>query len=137
VTATNGSSALVSPGERAPAQAQAETLFAESRGLIHQTLVSRYRLPDSVAIQMEEDLRVWFVRFCDRPGAPRPADARHTLLVMACVFARASQKYRLETGERTWTEPLERLLRRDPADVARDASRPLKILYRRLHEPAR
>lgn len=132
---TAGSSALVADGPRVPADA--EILFRESRGLVHQTLLSRYRLPDSHAIHMEEDLRQWFVRFCERPGAPGSAGARHTLLVMACVFARGSQKYRLETGEREWDEPLERLLRRDPADVAREASRGLRILFPRLHEETR
>jgi hypothetical protein len=53
------------------------------------------------------------------------------------VFARGNQRFRLETGQRAWEESLERLLRRDPADVAREASRDLKILYRGLHDPGR
>lgn len=132
---SEGSSALVSEGNRAPAQA--DVLFRESRGLLHRTLVARYRIPDSDAVVIEEDLRQWFVRFCERPGAPGAAGARHTLLVMACVFARGSQRFRLETGQRAWDETLERVLRRDPADVAREASRDLKILYRGLHEDGR
>jgi hypothetical protein len=130
---TVGSNALASESGRT--SADPELLFRESRGLIHQTLVTRYRIPDAEAVRIEEDLEQWFIRFCERPGAPGSSEARHTLLLMACVFARATQRYRLETGERAWDEALERFLRRDPVDVAREASRPLKILYRRLHEP--
>ena len=132
MTTTIGSNALASEGRQTPADA--ELLFRESRGLIHQTLVSRYRIPDAEAVRIEEDLQQWFLRFCERPGAPGSSGARHTLLLMSCVFARATQRYRLETGERAWDEALERLLRRDPVDVAREASRPLRVLYSGLHE---
>jgi len=109
------------------------TVFRESLGLVHVTLIREYRMQESEAVKLEEDLSVWFHRFCRRAGSPAPRDCRHFLLVMGCLFARGQQKFSVETGDRPFDERLARVLRRDPADVAREVSRPLKLLYHQLH----
>ncbi len=111
------------------------TVFQESRGLIHATFVSHYRIGEREATELERDLQDWFIRFCRRKESPPAREARPTLLLMACVFGRSFQKYLLETGDRPWDERLERLLRREPVAVAREVSRGLRLLYHRLHEP--
>jgi len=111
----------------------ASAVFRESLGLIHTSLVEHYRLADPEARRLEKDLFVWFERFCRRPGSPPARECRHSLLVMACLFARGQQKFLVETGDRPFDEKLDRVLRRDPAEVAREVSRPLKLLYYRLH----
>ena len=108
-------------------------VFKESAGSVREALVRHYRVEDREAAQLSADLKEWFDRFCRRAGAPSPREARHTLLLMACVFGRGYQKYRVETGARRAEERLERVLRRDPSEVAREVSRGLKLLYRRLH----
>lgn len=112
---------------------EAESVFRESKDLIREALTRHYRVEEREALSLEADLRDWFHRFCRRAGAPPPRDSRHTLLLMACVFGRGYQRYAIETGVRAFDERLDRVLRRDPAEVAREVTRTLKLLYRRLH----
>lgn len=112
---------------------QALIIFRESLGLIRSTLTKTYRLPEAETSAVETDLHTWFVRFCERPGAPHPRESRHSLLVMACELARGIQRSRVETGRLEFDSRLDRILRRDPSEVAREVSRDLKILYYALH----
>ncbi len=116
---------------------QIHVIFQESLGLIHSTFVMQYRMEEAEARLLETDLSTWFDKFCRRPGLPPPRDCRHNLVVMACVFARGHQRRRIETGEVEPDEWLEAVLRREPVEIAREVSRPLKILYHRLHEVRR
>lgn len=103
-------------------------VFQDTLGLIHIALVSHYQLSESEALELEKDLYVWFLRFCYRPGNSSPRDARPFLLVACCQFAREYQRYVLGSGVRTSDEKLQRLLDREPLDVARDFSRSLELL---------
>jgi hypothetical protein len=103
-------------------------VFQETLGLIHIALVTHYQLGESEALELEKDLYVWFLRFCYRPGNSSARDARPFLLVACCQFAREYQKYMLGSGVRPSDEKLQRLLDREPLDVARDFSRSLELL---------
>lgn len=104
------------------------SVFQETLGLIHIALVTHYQLTESEAQELEKDLYVWFLRFCYRPGNSSPRDARPFLLVACCQFAREYQRYVLGSGVRSSDEKLQRLLDREPLDVARDFSRSLELL---------
>jgi hypothetical protein len=106
--------------------AEIEAVFRETLGLVHIALVSHYLLSEQEATELEKDLFVWFRRFCYRPGAS-PRENRPFLLVACCQFAREYQKYLVGTGVRSTDEKLQTLLDRDPADVAHDFSRSLKL----------
>ena len=106
--------------------AEIEAVFHETLGLVHIALVSHYLLSEQEATELEKDLFVWFRRFCYRPGAT-PRENRPFLLVACCQFAREYQKYLVGTGVRDSDEQLKLLLDRDPADVAHDFSRSLKL----------
>ncbi len=110
------------------------TVFRESAGLIHATLTTQYQMEESEARDLERDLAVWFERFCRRPGSPPARDCRHSLIVMTCLFARGHQRHRIEADLLEPNERLDRVLRREPVEVARDVSRGLKLLYHQLHE---
>ena len=103
-------------------------VFQETLGLIHIALVTHYQLSESEALELEKDLYVWFLRFCYRPGNSSPLDARPFLLVACCQFAREYQRYVVGSGARVSDEKLQRLLEREPLDVARDFSRSLELL---------
>jgi hypothetical protein len=107
-------------------------VFQETLGLIHIALVTHYQLGESEALELEKDLYVWFARFCYRPGNSSPLDARPFLLVACCQFAREYQRYMLGSGVRTSDERLQRLLDREPLDVARDFSKSLQLLSFRI-----
>ncbi|HEY7368679.1 MAG TPA: hypothetical protein VIA29_02255 [Thermoanaerobaculia bacterium] len=111
------------------------TVFRESLGLVHSTLTRTYHLEVETARDVEKELYRWFERFCQREGSPSPWECRDSLLVMACAYARERQRRRVETGEIEFREALDRTLRRDPIEIAREVSRPLRLLYHRLHEP--
>jgi hypothetical protein len=113
---------------------EVRVIFQESLGLVHSTFVTQYRMEESEARRVESDLLTWFDKFCRRPGLPPPRDCRHNLIVMACVFARGHQRHRIETGAVEPDEWLEAVLRREPVEIAREVSLPLKILYHRLHD---
>ncbi len=113
---------------------QVRIVFRESLGLVHSTFVTQYRMEESEARRLENDLSTWFEKFCRRPGLPPPRDCRHNLIVMACVFARGHQRHRIEIGAVEPDEWLDAVLRREPVEIAREVSRPLKILYHRLHD---
>jgi len=113
---------------------QVRIVFQESQGLVHSTFVTQYCLEESEARRLESDLALWFHKFCRRPGLPPPRACRHNLIVMACVFARGLQRDRIERGVLEADEWLDLVLRREPVEVAREVSRPLKILYHRLHD---
>ena len=103
-------------------------VFQETLGLIHLALVSHYDLEELEAIELEKDLYIWFVRFCLRPGNFSPAQSRPFLMVACCQFAREYQKYLIGTGVRQSDGKLQKLLDREPGDVARDFSRNLEFL---------
>ncbi len=113
---------------------EVSTVLRESLGLIHSTLTAQYQMGESEARELERDLAVWFERFCQRPGSPPARDCRHSLIVMTCLFARGHQRHRIEVGLRASNERLNRVLQREPVEVARDVSRGLKLLYHQLHE---
>jgi len=113
---------------------QVRIIFQESLGLVHATLVTQYRIEESEAGRLERDLSVGFPKFCRRPGLPPPRTCRHNLIVMACVFARGLQRQRIENGAVEPDEWLDAILRQEPVEIAREVSRPLKILYHRLHD---
>jgi len=106
--------------------AEIQTVFQETLGLIHIALVSHYQLTENEATELEKDLFVWFRRFCYRPGAS-VKENRPYLLVACCQFAREYQKYVVGTGMRDSDERLSSLLEREPADVAHDFSRSLQL----------
>ena len=112
---------------------EADAVFRESAELIREFLAGRDRIDEQSATSLQEALRGFFQRFCWRAGAPAPREARHTLLLMACVFGRGYQRYAVETGGRALDARLDRVLARDPAEVAREVSKGLKLLYRELH----
>jgi hypothetical protein len=119
----------VLPVEREdPFELKVRGVFQETLGLIHLALVSHYDLEELDAIELEKDLYIWFVRFCMRPGNFSPSRSRPFLMVACCQFAREYQKYLIGTGVRGSNAKLERLLDREPSDVARDFSRNLDFL---------
>jgi hypothetical protein len=120
--------------EGPPPEEQVPIVCREAAGLVHTILHDHYRLPMSEVERVEAELVAWFERFCRRPEAPPPFESRHTLLVMACVFGRSAQSQRISRGETAPDDRLERVLAREPSEVAREASRPLRLLYRKLHE---
>jgi hypothetical protein len=109
-------------------------VFQDTLGLIHIALVSHYGLEELEAVELEKDLYVWFVRFCNRPAAGSARDLRPFLLVACCQFAREYQKYLFGSGTRPSTEKHKTLLDRDPGDVAGDFSRSLELLSFRRHD---
>jgi hypothetical protein len=109
-------------------------VFQDTLGLIHIALVTHYGLEELEAVELEKDLYVWFVRFCNRPGAGSARDLRPFLLVACCQFAREFQKYLVGSGTRDSNDQLKRLLDRDPGDVAGDFSRSLELLSFRRHD---
>ena len=102
--------------------------FQDTLGLIHIALVTHYGLEETEAGELEKDLYLWFLRFCMRPGNNNPRDSRPFLLVACCQFAREYQKYIIGAGVRATDDRLQRLLEREPNDVARDFSRSLELL---------
>lgn len=115
---------------------EVRAVFQDTLGLIHIALVSHYGMVDSEAMELEKDLYLWFMRFCMRPGSKTPRDSRSFLLVASCQFAREYQKYVIGTGLRESNLNTERILDREPADVAKDFSRSLEILNFRHHPDA-
>jgi len=113
-----------SPQERFDEEVTA--VFRETLGLIHIALVSHYQLSEQEATELEKDLFVWFRRFCYRPGAT-VRENRPYLLVACCQFAREYQKYLVGSGVRCSDDRLQKLLDREPADVAHDFSRSLQL----------
>ena len=105
---------------------EVESVFRETLGLIHIALVTHYQLSEQEATELEKDLFVWFRRFCYRPGAS-VKENRPFLLVACCQFAREYQKYLVDSGARDSDDKLKSLLEREPADVAHDFSRSLRL----------
>ena len=123
LTAVGGLSPEAGPGD----------IFRESTGLIREAFAREYRLDAEAIARLERELEEWFERFCRRPGAPSPLESRETLLMMACIYARSHARFLVETGAIPYDERLDRRLRRDPVEIAREISRPLRLLYRRIH----
>jgi hypothetical protein len=119
-----------------PFENQVGMIFRDTLGLIHIALVTHYGLDESEAMELEKDLHLWFLRFCMRPGNNSPIESRPFLLVACCQFAREYQKYVIGAGVRQSDEKLNRLLDREPTDVARDFSRSLELLNFRHHPDA-
>jgi hypothetical protein len=108
-------------------------IFRESTGLIREALTREYRLNAEAVARLERELGEWFERFCRRPGAAPAIESREALLMMACIYGRSQARFLVETGAIPYDERLERRLRRDPVEVARDISKPLRLLYRKIH----
>lgn len=111
-----------------PFEKDVRAIFQDTLGLIHIALVTHYGLEEGESLELEKDLYLWFLRFCMRPGNTSPRESRPFLLVACCQFAREYQKYVVGSGVRESNEKLEKLLEREPADVARDFSRSLELL---------
>jgi hypothetical protein len=111
-----------------PIEREIRTTFHDTLGLIHIALVAHYGLQESEATELEKDLYLWFVRFCRRPGNESPRQARPFLLVACCQFAREYQKYVIGSGIRSSDENLNRLLDREPSEVAKDFTKSLELL---------
>ncbi len=111
-----------------PFEKEVKGVFQDTLGLIHIALVTHYGLQECEASELEKDLYLWFLRFCMRPGNNKALDSRPFLLVACCQFAREYQRYVIGAGVRESDEKLNRLLDREPADVARDFSRSLELL---------
>jgi hypothetical protein len=111
-----------------PFELEVRSVFQGTLGLIHLALVTHYDLEELDAIELEKDLYLWFVRFCMRPGNSSPRQSRPFLMVACCQFAREYQKYLIGTGVRESNDRLQKLLDREPGDVARDFSRNLEFL---------
>lgn len=109
-------------------------IFEESSGLIAEALRREYQLDAESVARLQRELEQWFERFCRRPGAPSPLESREALLMMACIYGRSHARFLVETGSIPWDERLERRLRRDPVETAREISKPLRLLYRKIHE---
>jgi len=111
---------------------EVKAIFQGTLGLIHIALVTHYGLEENEAAELERDLSLWFLRFCMRPGNSSARESRPFLLVACCQFAREYQKYVIGAGVRQSDKRLERLLEREPSDVALDFSRSLELLnYRK------
>src|SRR5262252_9156788 len=111
-----------------PFELEVRSVFQNTLGLIHLALVSHYDLEELEAIELEKDLYVWFVRFCMRPGNFSPVQSRPFLIVACCQFAREYQRYVIGTGVKESNEKLNKLLDREPNDVAKDFARNLEFL---------
>jgi hypothetical protein len=112
----------------------ASEIFQQSSGLIAEVLRREYQLDLESVARLERELEQWFERFCRRPGAPPPLESREALLMMACIYGRSHARFLVETGTIPWDDHLERRLRRDPVEIAREISKPLRLLYRKIHE---
>jgi hypothetical protein len=111
---------------------EVKAIFQGTLGLIHIALVTHYGLEENEAAELEKDLSLWFLRFCMRPGNSSARESRPFLLVACCQFAREYQKYVIGAGVRQSDKRLEKLLEREPSDVALDFSRSLELLnYRK------
>lgn len=128
---TDGSAPLF---QEDPFEKEVRAIFQDTLGLIHIALVTHYGLEETEAGELEKDLHLWFLRFCMRPGNSSPRDSRPFLLVACCQFAREYQKYVIGVGVRSSDERLQRLLEREPSDVAHDFSRSLELLNFRHHD---
>ncbi len=111
-----------------PFELEIRSVFQGTLGLIHLALVSHYDMEELEAIELEKDLYVWFVRFCMRPGNFPPRQSRPFLMVACCQFAREYQKYLVGTGVRQVHQKVQKLLEREPSEVAKDFSRNLEFL---------
>ena len=111
-----------------PFELEVRGVFQGTLGLIHLALVTHYDLEELEAIELEKDLYVWFVRFCSRPGNFDPRNSRPFLMVACCQFAREYQRYLIGTGVREGNEKLQKLLDREPNEVAQDFNRNLDFL---------
>lgn len=117
-----------------PFEKDVRTIFHDTLGLVHIALVTHYGLEEGEAAELEKDLYLWFLRFCMRPGNSSPRESRPFLLVACCQFAREYQRYVIGSGVREPNDRLQRLLDREPSDVARDFSRSLELLNFRHHD---
>ena len=115
-------------------QKEVREVFQQTLGLLHIALVTHYGMVESEANELEKDLYLWFLRFCSRPGSKSPKESRSFLLVASCQFAREYQKYVIGTGLKESDARTERILDRDPGEVAREFSRSLELLDFR-HNP--
>jgi hypothetical protein len=117
-----------------PFEKEVRAIFNDTLGLIHIALVTHYGLEEGEAMELEKDLCLWFLRFCMRPGNTSARDSRPYLVVACCQFAREYQKYVIGSGVRQPSEKINKLLEREPADVARDFSRSLELLNFRHYD---
>jgi len=114
------------PVEKNPSRRpdEIESVFGLSLDVIHSALVSYYRLSEEEARGAEEDLFTWFQRLSRRGGAgTMPMKLlRISLLSAACQYGRSFQLWKLG-GEQSADESLNRLLAREPDEVAGDLER--------------
>jgi hypothetical protein len=110
------------PSSRPPEEVQA--VFDRARDVIHEALVSYYRLSEEEARGAEEDLLTWLQRLSRRGGAGQiPVKLlRLSLLSAACQYGRSFQLWKLG-GAQSPDEQLNDMLTREPDDVANDLER--------------
>ena len=120
-------------GDGVSPEAGPADILRESTGLIREALTREYRLDAEAVARLERELGEWFERFCRRPGAAPAIESREALLMMACIYGRSQARFLVETGAVPYDERFERRLRRDPVEVAREISKPLRLLYRKIH----
>jgi hypothetical protein len=110
------------PSSRSAEEVQA--VFDRARDVIHDALVSYYRLTEEEARGAEEDLLTWLQRLSRRGGAGQiPIKLlRLSLLSAACQYGRSFQLWKLG-GTRSPDEKLNEVLTREPEDVAIDLER--------------
>ena len=118
----NLSKAVEKPSSRPPEEVQA--VFDRARDVIHEALVSYYRLSEEEARGAEEDLLTWLQRLSRRGGAGQiPVKLlRLSLLSAACQYGRSFQLWKLG-GAQSPDEQLNDMLTREPDDVANDLER--------------
>lgn len=109
------------PSSQPPDEIQA--VFNRTLDVIHDALVSYYRLTEEEALGAEEDLLIWFQRLARRGGGQMPAKLlRISLLSAACQYGRSFQLWKLG-GDRSPDNDLNEILSREPDEVANDLDR--------------
>jgi hypothetical protein len=100
---------------------EAREVFARLQSVIRTTLLSYYQLTPEETAGAEEDLLVWFLRLSKRGGGSQmPARGlRISLLGAACEYGRSLKLWKLG-GHPSADEALNRLLSRDPEEIAMD-----------------
>jgi len=100
---------------------EVESVYQRTLPVVHQTLISYYRLTEEEAVDAERDLYVWFHRLSRRGSAGQvPARGlRLSLLSAACQYGRSFQIWKLG-GTSSVDDGLNMILAREAGEVAAD-----------------